>query len=129
MKKFYLLEKERNEEEKKTGLASYRSLVKRYIDDLVLCNNIPNIDSTIWDNIRVGTLTDENDEIVEVYQYFLCNLQEWKLEALRELTDNNGDIIIAYSDLLECEVLMVTHYGTSWDYVLTDIKLTEEVDE
>ena len=126
--KFYLREEDRNEEEKKTGYASYRSLVNRYIQDLVLCNNIAEIDDSIWENVQVGNLyNEENDEYTEIYQFYLCNLSETDISSLKELTNDNNDIIISYSDMLDCYVLMVDHWGTSWDYVGTSLKLTNEL--
>lgn len=128
MEKFYLREEDRNEKEKETGYASYRSLVNRYIQDLVLCNNIAEVDDSIWENVQVGKLyNEENDEYTEIYQFYLCNLSESDILSLRELTNDNNDIIISYSDMLDCYVLMVDHYGTSWDYVGTSLKLTNEL--
>ena len=126
--KFYLKEEDRNEEERKTGYASYKSLVNRYIHDLVLCNNIAEIDDSIWENVQVGNLyNEENDEYTEIYQFYLCNLSESDISSLKELTNDNNDIIISYSDMLDCDVLMVDHWGTSWDYVSTSLKLTNEL--
>ena len=34
-------------------------------------------------------------------------------------------VIMSYSNLLDCDVLCVDHYGTSWDYVLTDCDLVD----
>lgn len=120
MKKFYLKEEDRNEEEKRTGRASYRSIINRYIDDLVLCNNIAEIDESVLDNINIDLYDEENDEYVEIYQYYLCNLSTWEIEELTAY-----GIILSYSDKLECEVLCVEHCGTSWDYVPTEVELTE----
>lgn len=120
MKKFYLREEDRNEEEKRTGKASYRSIINRYIDDLVLCNNIAEIDESVFDNMNVDLYDEENDEYIEIYQYYLCNLSTWEIEELTAY-----GIILSYSEKLECEVLCVEHYGTSWDYVPTDAELTE----
>ena len=126
--KFYLREEDRNEEERKTGYASYRSLVNRYIQDLVLCNNIAEVDDSIWENVQVGNLyNEEDDEYTEIYQFYLCNLSESDIASLKELTNDNNDIIISYSDMLDCHVLMVDHWGTSWDYVGTSLKLTNEL--
>ena len=73
-------------------------------------------------NIKVGKV----DENTDIYQYFLCNVSEWAIEQLKELTKDNNDIILAYSDVLECNVLMVDHWGTSWDYVLTSVPLVDD---
>ena len=125
MKKFYLREEDRNEEEKRTGKASYKTIIDRFINDLVLCNNLPDVDDSIWDNIQVG----EIEEDTEIYQYYVCNLNQWDIDSLKELTEDNNDVIISYSDLLECNALMVDHWGTSWDYVPTSIELTNKIEE
>lgn len=147
-KKFYLREEDRNEEEKRTGKASYFSVINRYFSDLVLCNNIEELDPSIWDNIETGDIAYyvdnegnyktreeyENDETGtidiyydEVYQYFLCNLSRWDLDYIRDFKSDS--IIVSYSDMLDCNVLMVTHWGTSWKYVITDIDLTDNINE
>ena len=125
MKKMYLAQDARNEEEKRTGRASYRTLVERFISDMVLCNNIAEIDDELFYNVQVGELTDET----EIYQYYLCNISNWDIESLKELIDDNNDVIIAYSNKLDCDVLMVNHWGTSWDYVPTSIELTDDINE
>ena len=147
-KKFYLREEKRNKEEKTTGKASYFSVIDRYINDLVLCNNIAEVDPSIWDNIETGDLyyyldkngnyktreDYENDETGtieeysdEVFQYYLCNLSQWDIDSIKDFKSNS--IIISYSGLLDCNVLLVTHWGTSWEYVPTDIDLTNNIDE
>lgn len=116
--------------EKENNRASYRTLVERFIGDIVLCNNIVDIDVDIWDNVEVGHLYDEEtDEYTEIFQYYLCNVSQYEIEALRELTKNNNDIILTYSNVLECYVLMVDHWGTSWDYVLTSVPLVDTYEE
>lgn len=147
-KKFYLREEDRNEEEKRTGKASYFSVIDRYINDLVLCNNIVEVDPSIWDNIETGNLyyyvdekgnyktreeyeNDESGTIEEcckdVYQYYLCHLSQFDLDSIKEFESDS--IIISYSDLLDCDVLLVTHFGTSWEYVITDIDLIDNINE
>lgn len=121
MKKFYVANvNELNDEEKRTGRVSYRRLIDRYIDDLVLCNNIVNIDGALFDNM-VNIEEDEDDEI---YQYYLCNLGEFEREKLIEY-----GVSLSYSELLDCDVLLVTHWGTSWDYVMTNVKWSENLKE
>lgn len=118
MKKMYVNKNELNSEELKTGKVSYKRIVERFANDMVLCNNIVNIDETIWDNVANGY------EEMDIYQYFLCNLGEYGKEKLIEY-----DVIVSYSDMLECDVIMVDHWGTSWDYVMTDVKWTENIEE
>lgn len=127
MKKLYVNKEDLNEEELKTGRASYKRLVDRYVGDIVLCNNITEVDDEIWDNVDESNLIDENgDEIndLEIYQYYLCNVGEWQKEQLK-----GTGVILSYSNVLDCDVLMVQHWGTSWDYVMTDIEWTENLEE
>ena len=145
-RKFYLREEYRNKQEKETGLVSYGTFAKRYFQDLVLCNKLPEIDSSIWDNIQTGNpfyYVDENGEYRtkeeyendetgtieeyqgDIYQFFLCNLSKWDLKEIQSFESES--ILISYSDLLDCDVLMVQHFGTSWDYVSTDIELTDKI--
>ena len=75
MKKFYVSNvDELNGEEKRNGCVSYGRIIKRYISDIVLCNNIEEIDETIWENM---SKYDEN-----IYQYFLCDLTDYEKEIL-----------------------------------------------
>ena len=121
MKKFYVADiNELNDEEKRTGRVSYRRLIDRYIDDLVLCNELVNIDGALFDNM-VNIEIEEDDEI---YQYYLCNLGEFEREKLIEY-----GVSLSYSELLDCDVLLVTHWGTSWDYVMTNVKWSENLKE
>lgn len=121
MSKFYISNKEElNEEEKRTGCVSYGRIIERYIQDLVLCNNIVNLEpyEELWDNMQNGY------EDIEIYQYYVCNLTEFEKEKLLEY-----GIILSYSNVLDVDVLCVDHFGTSWDYVMTDIKWTDNWDE
>ena len=120
MKKFYVSSKdELNEDELKSGCVSYRRIIDRYIPDLVLCNEIANLDSSIDENINYELLGNE-----EIYQYFLCNITSFELERLAQY-----GIVLSYSNMLELNVLCVTHFGTSWDYVLTDVEWTLDINE
>ena len=125
--KILVNKKDLNEEELKTGRISYQRAIERFVGNIVLCNNIANIDYDIFSNIINDNYYDEDDEEYkdnEYYQYYLCNLDDWEKNRLKET-----DVIISYSDVLDCDVLMVDHYGTSWDYVMTNIEWTENIDE
>ena len=123
MKKGLLKSDKMGDYEKEKGFASYRTLVEYFIGDIVLCNNIAEIDLSIWDNLLFD-LEDENGDMVDIYQYFLCNLNEWQREQAKE-----HGLLLTYSYMLECDVLVVDHFGTSWDYVLTCVKLFDTYDE
>lgn len=62
-----------------------------------------------WDNI--------SEQCVDVYQYFIISYAGYRL--LSDYTDE----LVWYNEKLDMYVWGVTHCGTSWDYVLTDIKL------
>lgn len=127
----------------KYGRLDYGTLSKCF--DCVLCNNIGEVDNSIYDNIINGdleTFEDENgNEItreeaeeleeqgketysnyVDIFQFFIVS------DNAKELLKEANEIIF-YSELLDCYIWGVTHYGTSWDYVLTSIKLRERESE
>lgn len=104
------------------GYASYKTIVNYFIGDIVLCNNIIEIDSSVYDNIEYETENEE--DYPEIYQYFICNLSDWEKEQAKK-----AGLILSYSDKLECDVLCVDHWGTSWDYVLTGVKLFDTYEE
>lgn len=118
-KRFYLRKEDMTEDERKTNRVSYQHLVERYIENKVLCNNIPKIDPSIFENVEVGEITEDT----EIYQYFLCNLTESNIENLREY--ETDDILIMYSEVLDCHILAVEHLGTNWNYVLTDVEIED----
>ena len=60
----------------------------------------------------------------EIYQYYLCNLSEYEREQLTEY-----GIILSYSNKLDLDILCVEHFGTSWDYVMTDVEWSDNFDE
>ena len=70
---------------------------------------------------KIEELEDEQDNPPEIYQYFI--ISNYGAELLQDCTDE----IVYYLPCLDCYVWGVTHWGTSWDYVLTNIKI--ELDE
>lgn len=126
MEKLYVHKEDLNSEELRTGCVSYKRLVDRYVGDIVLCNNITDVDDEIWDNVDESYLIDDKDEIndLDIYQYYICNVGEWQKEQLK-----GTGVILSYSNVLDCDVLMVDHFGTSWDYVMTNVDWTENLEE
>lgn len=84
---------------------------------LVLCNNIVNIDDSIYDNMEFDYF-DVNDDPKDIYQWFITNDTqsdvEWKKQTFPEL-------LYTYSDLLDCYILCVDHFGTMWKGVQTPV--------
>lgn len=69
----------------------------------------------------ISELEREQDETREIFQYYIVS--DSGARILEEYTDDP----VYYLPVLDCYVWGVTHFGTSWDYVLTDCKL--ELDE
>ena len=64
---------------------------------------------------RINELKNETEP--EIFQYFI--ISEQGANILKEWTDE----IVYYNETLDMYVWGVTHLGTGWDYVLTDIQL------
>lgn len=128
MLKKYVLESKLNEYEREHKRISYKTLCDFLFYDMILCNKILEVDEYLLENQVIGSLYDEEtEEYDEVYQWYIVNVDSWMLDKLKEL--NFNEIQLFYSDVLDEYILGVTHWGTSWDYVLTDIGYTEDLDE
>ena len=69
---------------------------------------------------QIEELEREQDEQPEIYQYYIIS---WSgAEILKAHTKE----IVYYLPAINVYVWGVTHYGTNWGYVLTDIKINEE---
>ena len=69
------------------------------------------------EEIREDIEALENAHYDEIFQYFI--ISDNGAEILKDYTDE----IVFYNEALDMYVWGVTHCGTSWNYVLTDIKL------
>ena len=97
------------------------NIATHWIDGgLVLCNNIAEIDESIWGNERFSTEDEEGNQ-VEIFQYFLTSWSESDVEWLEKAFG----LLFTYSDKLNCFVLCVDHWGTMWDSVPCEV-LNEE---
>lgn len=68
---------------------------------------------------KVEELENEQNYSNEIFQYYIVDDN-----GARILSECNE--IVFYNEELDMYVWGVTHWGTSWDYVLTDIKLELE---
>ena len=64
---------------------------------------------------RIEELEEAQDQMDEIFQYYIVDSNG--AEILKEINE-----IVFYNEALDMYVWGVTHYGTSWSYVLTDIK-------
>lgn len=100
---------------KENGYVDYGTLSKCF--DAVLCNAMSSRIGETMELVHGNDYDEENDYYYDVYQYYIIDNQGYEL--LKEYTDE----IVYYDSELDVYVWGVTHYGTSWSYVLTDIKL------
>lgn len=102
--------------EKKYG-TNYRVATQWCNNSYVLCNNIAKIDPSVIDNARFSFWYDEAEtEYREIFQWFISDASDDDVNYLEE----TFGLLFTYSELLDCYVLCVDHYGTSWDYVYCD---------
>lgn len=101
------------------GYVDYGTLAKAF--DTVLCNDIINktFDIGYWEQIH-GSVLDEDGNSTEIFQFYI--ISESGAEILQYWTDE----IIFYNEELNLYVWGVTHYGTAWNYVLTNIPCTKK---
>lgn len=101
------------------GYVDYRTLAKCF--DAVLNNNIiqKTWDLGEWELVSGSDYDEEYEEYTEIYQYYIVS--DNAVEILQE-----ADEIVYYNKELDMYVWGVTHWGTSWDYVLTNIKVELE---
>ena len=71
-------------------------------------------------NEQIEELENEQNEYQEVFQWFIVD--DWGARLLQDI-----DEVVYYNEKLDMYLWGVTHYGTSWDYVLTDIKIDWQV--
>lgn len=104
------------------GNLSYATLCKLCFTDMVLCNDIVKIeDYSIYDNMEYErNEDDEDDEYPEIYQWFIVEPHDYWFEQYKD------NFVMTYSDELNVWILCVTHFGTGWSYVPTDVKIIDE---
>ena len=97
------------------GYVDYATLAKSF--DCILNNDIiqKTADVGYWEEYNGSEYNEEYDEYIDVYQYYIISEQGAKI--LSECTEE----IVWYNEELDMYVWGVTHFGTSWSYVLTDI--------
>lgn len=102
----------------------YATFVKAF--DAVLNNNIMEKGWSIgngWELVNGSDYDEETDEEQEVFQWFIVS--DNGAQMIQDYTDE----ILYYHEELDIYLWGVTHWGTSWDYVLMDIPCNCGYDE
>lgn len=101
------------------GYLDYRTLSK-IVGDSVLNNYI--YEYAGYENWQLESGEEENGEgyLYEIYQYYIVTPS-----GARFLKDYTYELVYYHEDL-DMYLWGSTHFGTSWDYVLTNIKLIEK---
>ena len=68
-------------------------------------------------NEKIEELENEQDNDPDVFQWFI--IDDWGARLLQQETNE----IVYYNETLDIYLWGVTHYGTSWNYVLTSIAI------
>lgn len=106
----------------KNGYIDYATLARSF--DAILNNDImeKTMEIGFWEQINgvIDNLEDEENYPPEIFQYYI--ISESGADILYELTNE----IIFYNEALGMYIWGVCHFGTAWDYVLTDIPVVLE---
>lgn len=94
------------------GYLDYRTLALM-MGDHIFNNTVREETMLDWDIVN-GSFENM------IYQDYIISEQGY--EFLARYTDE----IVFYNEKLDLYIWSVTHYGTGWDYVLTDVELIEE---
>lgn len=98
------------------GYLDYLTLSK-IVGDCILSNYMMQYMGSLGWELVSGDDIDEDGEYYEIYQWYIIT------ESGARFLEEHTDEIVYYHEEMDMYVWGVTHFGTSWDYVLTDIKL------
>lgn len=96
-----------------TFYTTYKEAVNWLHNDFVLCNNIANIDPTIYDNMRFKYYDEDTDSYKDIFQWYITDATQDDVEYL----EKHFGLLFSYSELLDTYILCVDHLGTNWGYV------------
>lgn len=72
-----------------------------------------------YDELDAEQQDEYSEQCEDIYQYYI--ISEYGANILQDYTDE----IVYYLPAVDMYVWGVTHWGTGWDYVLTDIKIND----
>lgn len=100
------------------GYLDYFTLSK-IVGNCILNNNIYQFAG--YENWELTNGVEENEygDYLEIYQYYI--ISDHGARMLEEFTNE----IVFYHGEIDMYLWGITHFETSWDYVLTDVKLVK----
>lgn len=98
---------------------SYKNAVHFLHNNLILCNDIAELDDSIFDNARFD-FYDEDDNYTEIFQWYLTDCSE---DDVKFLEEHFPSLLFSYSERLGLYILCVDHFGTAWSIVPCDTDL------
>lgn len=105
---------------KEHGRLDYRTMAE-IVGDMILANNLirNTYEVGYWDMENGTDYNEEEDYYEDVYQFYIIT------DSGAEWLETHTDEIVYYNEELDLYVWGITHWGTSWDYVLSDVELIE----
>ena len=106
--------------EKEHEKISVGTLIEIYNPQMILCNNITDVDEDLAMDLYSQTYIEDedgNEWYDEIYQFFIVDDPK-VFERLGYPT--------AESEVLNLNVVGITHFGMSWNYILSDISTKDE---
>lgn len=110
----------------KTMYTDYYTAVNWCNNHRVMCNNIAEIDPSVYDNARFAWYDEETEADTEVFQWFITDCSE---DDVNFLESHFPGLLFTYSELLDCFVLCVDHFGTMWKGVAIETTLEYAVEK
>ena len=104
---------------------NYLTLVRFLFTDTILCNNIMNVNENyLCCQLECGN----DDEEVDFYQYYIVNIDNWRFKQYVSYCEAKGiePLTVYYLDELDLYILGVSHFGTAWNYVPTNIQIDKK---
>ena len=115
------------------GHLDYRTLAC-VVGDLILNNRLMTFEEFYWELVsgqdQYAVDKDGNEcgpDLDECYGVYVHDVYQTYIISERgyDFLSRNTDEIVHYCEDLDIYLWGITHFGTSWDYVLTNIKLKE----
>ena len=107
-----------NDYENQHKLLSLSNVLQYHDVNMVLCNDILDVDCEMeLQNMDYIVDTDDDLDLYnyydDIYQYYI--IDDYSSDLFIKL-----EYPVFYSNVLNVYVVGITHYGTSWNYILTN---------